>query len=190
MPRLRHFAGATAWGPRMPSKPLPQWKPAPEALIQRFDVALVSLPGAEKRKMFGYPAALVQGNMFAGLFQDRMILRLAADDRAEFSSRFGATTFEPMPGRPMKEYAVVPRTVLEAPRDLERWLAKSFAFAKSLPAKLAKQAPAKQAAAKSPPPKKAPARKAPAKTLPTKKAPAKKAAAGRRNAKKASAKRS
>ena len=172
----------------MPNKPMPKWKPAPEALIQRFEAALISLPGAQKRQMFGYPAALVQGNMFAGLFEDRMILRLAADDRAEFTSRFGATTFEPMPGRPMKEYAVVPKTVLDTPRDLERWLAKSFAFAKSLPSKL--QAPAKLAAAKSPPAKKAPAKKAPAKTLPTKKAPAKKAAVSRPAAKKASAKRS
>jgi TfoX/Sxy family transcriptional regulator of competence genes len=169
----------------MPNKPMPKWKPAPEALIQRFEVALVSLPGTEKKKMFGYPAALAQGNMFAGLFEDRMILRLSVEDRAEFTSRFGATTFEPMPGRPMKEYAVVPKTVLDAPRDLERWLAKSFAFATSLPAKLAKQA-----TVKSPPAKKAPSKKAPAKTLPTKKAPAKKAAASRHAAKKASAKRS
>ena len=179
----------------MPNKPMPRWKPAPEALIQRFEIALVSLPGTEKKKMFGYPAALAQGNMFAGLFEDRMILRLAAEDRAEFTSRFGATTFEPMPGRPMKEYAVVPKAVLDTPRDLERWLAKSFAFAASLPAKLSKLAPVKQAAAKSPPAKQAPGKNAPAKKAaakisPAKRAPAKKTAAGGRTAKKASAKRS
>ena len=35
-----------------------------------------SLRGVEQRKMFGYPALFVRGNMFAGLVRDTMILRL------------------------------------------------------------------------------------------------------------------
>jgi TfoX/Sxy family transcriptional regulator of competence genes len=178
----------------MASKPMPQFTASPQELIERFEVALVSVPRAETKKMFGYPAAFIGGNMFAGLFKDRMILRLAAEDRAEFTSRFGATNFEPMPGRPMKEYAVVPKTVLDTPRDLERWLAKSFAFAQSLPAKVADRAPAKVVAVEKAPPKKAVAKKpsvkkASTKSASAKKAPAKKAAASKTNAKKASAKK-
>ena len=58
--------------------------------------------------MFGYPCAFVNGNMFAGLFQDRIFVRLSPDDRSGLDRTHGAIDFEPMPRRPMKAYAVVP----------------------------------------------------------------------------------
>ena len=91
--------------------------------------------------MFGYPAAFVRGHMFAGLFQDSMILRLSAEDRADCSGRLGAQPFEPMPGRPMREYLTVPPAMLESPAELERWVGKAFAYAGSLPAKVGGVAP-------------------------------------------------
>src|SRR3989442_2029665 len=84
---------------------MPKWRRAPDALIQQFGRAVEGLPGVESRKMFGYPAVFVNGNMFAGLFHDSMILRLNAEDRDTFP---GAAPFEPMPGRPMREYVVAP----------------------------------------------------------------------------------
>ena len=33
----------------------------------------------EKRPMFGYPAYFINKNMFAGLFQDKLFLRLSPD---------------------------------------------------------------------------------------------------------------
>ena len=38
---------------------------------------------AEKRQMFGFPAYFVNGNMFTGVFEDVIILRLADPDREE-----------------------------------------------------------------------------------------------------------
>jgi len=46
--------------------------------------------------------------MFMGLHEDSIILRLAAEDRDEFLSRYDSGLVEPMPGRPMKEYVIVP----------------------------------------------------------------------------------
>ena len=81
--------------------------------------------------MFGYPAAFRNGNMFAGLFQDSMILRLGEADRLALSKR-GGRPFEPMPGRPMREYVVVPAKVVGDPAELQTLIEKSAAFAASL----------------------------------------------------------
>jgi hypothetical protein len=72
--------------------------------------------------------------MFMGLHQDSLILRLGEDDRAEFLSRYGAGLFEPMPGRPMKEYVVVP-PALAYDDAVDEWVRRSRAYAEQLPAK-------------------------------------------------------
>jgi len=47
----------------------------------------------------------------------------------------GAKQFEPMPGRVMREYVVVPKVLLNAPEQLHAWVEKSLAYVSSLPAK-------------------------------------------------------
>ncbi len=113
----------------------PKWTPAPDSLVRSFATLIGSVPEAETRKMFGYPAAFHGGHMFAGLFQDTMILRLAPTERAAFLEQKGARLFEPMPGRPMKEYVVVPPALLKSPAELRTWLARSAAYAALMPAK-------------------------------------------------------
>jgi hypothetical protein len=104
-------------------------------LVRRFASALAAAPGAESRKMFGYPAAFRHGNLFASLFQHSMILRLSPEDRTNLAARAGATAFEPMPGRPMREYVVVPPAIVESVGEVQRWLAKAYDYAGSLPPK-------------------------------------------------------
>ena len=116
-------------------KPMPKWTKAPEALVALFERSTATIPDAESRKMFGYPAAFIRGQMFTGLFQSSMILRLSPDDRAQFLEEFGATAFEPMPGRVMREYVVVPDTVLGSSKLLAMWLTRSREYVSSLPAK-------------------------------------------------------
>lgn len=122
-----------------------QWKkPSPE-LVETFDRALSAYPLAERRQMFGMPAAFVNGNMFAGLHEERMVLRLAPDGLREALEVRGAAPFEPMPGRPMREYAVVPPSVVADPAELDRWLGMSFEYATSLEPKTKKPARRRQA---------------------------------------------
>ena len=85
--------------------------------------------------MFGYPAAFVNGNMMGGLFQDSMMLRLAPADLAAIREQAAAALFEPMPGRVMREYVVVPDAILKSKPQLDKWLGKSFVYAQWLPAK-------------------------------------------------------
>lgn len=123
--------------PAKKSRPAMKWKAAPAELVRTFESAVGNLRGAELRKMFGYPAAFVGGNMLGGLFQDSMVLRLSADDLDGFRKQ-GAKPFEPMPGRVMREYLVVPPTVLQSKPKLRRWLAKAFSYTSTVPPKARK----------------------------------------------------
>ncbi len=65
-------------------KPKMKWKAAPAALVKTFEDVMRWFPEAVVPKMFGFPAAFVNGNMVGGLFQDSMMLRLSAADPAFF----------------------------------------------------------------------------------------------------------
>ena len=88
------------------------WRKSPQRLIDLFDAIVPSGTGIERRKMFGYPAAFVNGNLFAGLHQEDFILRLDEPGREALIRDCGAGIFEPMPGRRMREYVVVPAAIL------------------------------------------------------------------------------
>ena len=112
-----------------------KWKPAPGGAVAAFEAATSGLPGAEPRKMFGYSCVFAKGNMFAGLHEGGMVLRLPDEQRTEFLRLKGAEQFEPMPGRVMREYVIVPKVLLNAPDQLRVWVEKSLAYILSLPAK-------------------------------------------------------
>ena len=88
--------------------------------------------------MFGYPAIFVNGNMFAGLVRDAMILRLSEEDRKQFLDLPGAKPFIAMKGRVMKQWAVVPPALVKSESELKLWLDKALAHGRSLPSKTAK----------------------------------------------------
>lgn len=120
------------------------WQPSPPALVRTFEEAVQSLSGAERRKMFGYPAIFANGNMFAGLMRDSMVLRLREEDRRQFLELPGATPFVAMAGRVMKQWVVVPPAMLQSKPQLQAWLGKALAHARSLPPKAAKRRQAKR----------------------------------------------
>lgn len=109
------------------------WTKAPQSLVDLFDACLPAGPGLERRKMFGYPCAFVHGNMYAGLFQDIAFARLPPGLHAEVDAEFGARHFEPMPGRPMRAYVVLPEEVLEDEERFTRLLGAAYAFTSALP---------------------------------------------------------
>jgi TfoX/Sxy family transcriptional regulator of competence genes len=119
----------------MPKPEMPAFTKSPPELVERFSSLLDRFPGADRRKMFGYPGAFVGGNMATGLFRDTWIVRLAEPDRAELLAIDGAAPFEPMPGRPMRGYVVLPRAIVADDTALESWVRRSVAYAESLPPK-------------------------------------------------------
>lgn len=116
---------------------MPSFKKSPPELVARFGRVAAQVPGAARKQMFGYPVCVVSGNMFMGLHEDYLFLRLAAPERAGLIERLVARLFEPMPGRPMTEYVVIPAEIIEGP-TIDDWVQRSFASAQTLPPKTPK----------------------------------------------------
>ena len=118
--------------PTQTKKIMPKFTKSPDELVRLFERALKDFPMTTQRKMFGYPCAFVNGNMFTGLFQDEMFLRLSDEDRAAIRKQYDTSLFEPMTGRLMRQYVLVPHYVLKSPRLLRTWLTKGMEHAKAL----------------------------------------------------------
>jgi TfoX/Sxy family transcriptional regulator of competence genes len=100
--------------------------------------------------MFGGIAALVNGNMFGGLFARSVVVKLSAADQERAEALDGTEPFDPMGnGRVMKDALLLPESVMDEPAELRGWLARALAYTATLPAKkkgTKKPAPAKATA--------------------------------------------
>jgi TfoX/Sxy family transcriptional regulator of competence genes len=114
------------------------WRKSPEALQERFAAAVAGIEGLEQRKMFGYPAGFIGGNMTTGLHQESWIVRLPADERTRLLDE-GWSTFEPMAGRPMREYVALPDEVVADPDQARAWVERAAAYVRTLPPKAPKK---------------------------------------------------
>jgi TfoX N-terminal domain len=118
----------------MAERAMPTFSKSPPELVERFGVVLDRYPAAARRKMFGYPAAFVGGNMATGLFKEQWVVRLPDGDVADAKAA-GAGAFEPVPGRPMKAFVVVPSADVSNDAAIARWVERGLALAASMPAK-------------------------------------------------------
>lgn len=119
-----------------------RWTKPPPALTERFARALPHDPAIVRKPMFGCACAFVHGNMFCGLFQDRVLVRVGASEAARRIAAGAADPFTPLPGRTMKEYVLVPPPAAADDARLAAWLGEALAFARGLPPKAAKPRPA------------------------------------------------
>lgn len=123
-----------------------KWQKSSQGVVELFESVMPG-PPAEQRKMFGYPAGFVNGNLFMGLFEEALILRLPESRREEFIELYNARLFEPMKGRPMREYVAVPQTLMRDNKQLATWVARAYDYGFSLKPKT-KAAKPKKAASK------------------------------------------
>ena len=118
----------------MPKAKTPSFTKSPPELVTRFAAVMDRYPDAQRKQMFGYPAAFVGGNMATGLFADRWVVRLP-DGEIEGARAAGAGAFEPMPGRPMKSFVEIPAADVEDDAAIARWVERGLAHAASMPPK-------------------------------------------------------
>jgi TfoX/Sxy family transcriptional regulator of competence genes len=115
------------------------WKKANSNLIKLLENTVIDYP-CDRRFMFGSPTFFVNGNMFAGVHQDTVILRLADAERAALFNKYPeAGPFTPMPGRPMKEYAALPESLVKKESIFKKLIERSYQYALSIPPKPAKR---------------------------------------------------
>ena len=93
--------------------------------------------GVAVKPMFGNLAAFVNGNMFAGLFGDKLFVRVADPERDRLIAAGGAD-FAPMAGRPMKGYVTLPEGWRSAEENARGWVQRALAGTSALPPKEAR----------------------------------------------------
>ena len=111
------------------------WEKVPAELIEALSDVTEGLD-AQRRLMFGYPCYFVNGNMFLGAYGDGAIVRLPRNEGEQaLGSIEGIVPFEPIPGRTMKEYIVVPEAVYRDRVRFENLVRHSLEYVRSLPPK-------------------------------------------------------
>lgn len=105
--------------------------PGPPDRLQLYERLVEATPGVE-RKGATMPYTSRNGHMFSFLDAGgSMALRLPADAREEFTTRYGAE-LAVQHGRTMQEYAQVPGELLERTDELQPWLARSHEWIATL----------------------------------------------------------
>lgn len=99
--------------------------------VALYDALVATISGLE-RKGATMPYTSVNGNMFSLLTADgTLALRLSVADREAFLEKY-ETTLLVQHGAVMKEYVRVPATLLPNTRQLAKYLALSYQYARSL----------------------------------------------------------
>ena len=111
-------------------------KPDPKALMV-FEALVPQGPAIKVKPMFGNFGAFANGKMFMGVFGDSVFVKLGETDRAQALALPGARLFEPMAGRAMKEYVVLPPSTLASKKQAQSWIRKSLDYAAAAKAKRA-----------------------------------------------------
>ncbi len=91
------------------------------------------------RPMFGNFAGFVNGNMFIGVFGSEVFVRLPEEERYELLKEEGTSIFEPMKGRPMKEYVTIPEAWRVETERARSWVSRSLSWVSGMPEKKAKR---------------------------------------------------
>jgi TfoX/Sxy family transcriptional regulator of competence genes len=113
---------------------MPTFDKSPADLVERFGAVVEARPALSVRKMFGYPAAFVNGNLTTSLHQATWLVRLSEASTAELTA-LGGGPFEPMPGRPMRGYTTLPAEIASDPEAAGVWVDRAIDYVATLPPK-------------------------------------------------------
>lgn len=112
-----------------------KWKKGSPELGKLLEASLLGIT-CDRKMMFGSPVFLINRNMFAGVHEDNIFLRLPEADKKQLFKQYPeAKPFEPLKGRIMKEYVVLPKSLYSDKDAFREWLIRSHAFALSIPPK-------------------------------------------------------
>jgi TfoX/Sxy family transcriptional regulator of competence genes len=109
--------------------------PYDEDLAHRIRELIAAEPDVTERRMFGGLAFLVAGNMsVAASGQGGLMVRVEPEETDALVAKPHARTFE-MRGRAMQGWLRVDAQGVRTKRQLEPWIRRGVAYARSLPSK-------------------------------------------------------
>lgn len=103
-----------------------------ERLAQRVREALSQEKQVTERRMFGGLAFMVRGHMTVGINDTTLMARVGPDEHAAALRRAHVRPMD-FTGKPMKGYVYVDAPALTTDEGLREWLARCFAFVRTLP---------------------------------------------------------
>ena len=113
-----------------------------ESVAGRVRQAVAANDGLSERKMFGGLCLMLNGNMFAGIIGDELMLRVGPQRFEELLAKPGVRPMD-FTGRPMNGYLYVAAQAFARDEDLSVWLQPALSFVESLPAKQPGSKPAR-----------------------------------------------
>jgi TfoX/Sxy family transcriptional regulator of competence genes len=105
-----------------------------EGLAERLREAFHPLRGITERKMFGGIAFMSRGHMFVGIVGDTLMARVGPEQYEDALARPHVRTMD-FTGKPMKGLVFVDPPGFEDDAELADWIARSYGFVQTLPAK-------------------------------------------------------
>jgi TfoX/Sxy family transcriptional regulator of competence genes len=107
--------------------------------VALYEKLVATQPDVE-RKGADNPYTAINGNMFSLLLspEGRMALRLPKEEREQFLKQYKTNLFEAY-GAVMREYVAVPDALLVKTKELQKYFALSYAYAKTLKLKPTKK---------------------------------------------------
>jgi len=110
--------------------------PYDESLATRVRALVATREGYSERKMFGGLCFMLNGNMFAGVVRDDLMLRVGKDAFDEALTRPGAKPMD-FTGRPMAGMVFVEPQGHASDDALEAWLNDALTYVETIPPKAA-----------------------------------------------------
>jgi TfoX/Sxy family transcriptional regulator of competence genes len=104
-----------------------------QGLVDRIDELVASRP-VRKKKMFGTASWFLESNdqMFAGVWGDSIMVRVGGSEVGRMVKAGEASLFDPMGGRPMKEYVLLEAEAIAEDEGLLAWLDRGAKFTSGL----------------------------------------------------------
>lgn len=88
------------------------------------------------RKGVGVPYVALRGNMYAMVSRQNAIGIMIDDEDWKSFEMAGGTTFDAVPGIPLKGFGAIPETMYKDRLQLQSWFRRAYAAAEKLPAKI------------------------------------------------------
>jgi TfoX-like protein len=102
-----------------------------DSAVALYEKLIATIPEIE-HKGAANPYTSLNGNMFTLLHQSsRLAIRLPQDKREEFLKKHKSKLFEAS-GAVMEEYVAVPDSMLKNTKELQKYLASSYKYVKTL----------------------------------------------------------
>jgi TfoX/Sxy family transcriptional regulator of competence genes len=108
--------------------------PYDEKLKSRIQTLVKPWKNIQSKKIFGGICHLVNGNMFAGIYKEFLIVRVGLEAYQKALQQMHTRVFD-ITGKVMKGWVMVAPAACDTDKSLKKWLELGKKYARSLPPK-------------------------------------------------------